>query len=395
MSEERRQADRKQKLKASRRDNRWKVIMVLLVLLIAALASVMYLFGIDFAAVSNGFRDEDGNSVFSSSSGVQYPYYLDNSSDLQTMKAVKEQLFLLNDNTLYFINAKTGKTARSAEHQYSNPVCDTAGRYVLTYDQARYRVRIDTASELRNEQTFNQEILTACIADNGAYAVATTSDQAASEVTVYSRSFKELFTWYSTDGYIIEMALSGNTLVVATVHSEDAQLYSTVTLINHSKGTEIASFRMDGGAVGHMQFAGSHLFVISDNACSVILNQKEKKDLLLPGEQTVLCYDFTPNDTLLLAYAPYESANSAYLISFSRKGDTNYDVGLDGTVRSVSGTRSQAHVLLEDRIVTLNQKGESKSDILLGDLPVSLSAISGRLYVRTASQIQYYEAKAR
>lgn len=361
MNDERNTATKEEKMRARKNDNRTKLIAVLVAVALLVIAGVIY------SLQSNGGKIGRVNSN-------AFPYSIESMSKDSFIKSTKTNIVLLNNSLLEVINPSNGSEVKSVTHFFSTPVFDTNDKYIITYDQGRYNFRIDTASKVISEGEVKDNILTACISDSGGYAIATVDGQSGSKVSVYSKSLKELFTWKSTDSYIIDCELTpdGNTLAVATVTSENAKLKTTVHLLNVKKKEEIKAFDYFGSSVAQLKYVSTNdLFVISDSFCAYISNNKESTDILKNGEQKIYNYDFSANNDLSILYGSVENSHEYTLGHYSRSGKNTFSIPVKSDVKDVFCSNSSVSVLLDEKLERYNLKGE-----LIGntDVPKSVSA---------------------
>lgn len=360
MNNERNIATKEEKMRARKNDNRAKLIAVLVAFALIMLAGVIYLLQ------SNGGKI---GSVGSNS----FPYNIESVSKDSFIKSTKTNIVMLNNSLLEVINPANGSEVKGVTHFFSTPVFETNDKYIITYDQGRYNFRIDTASKVISEGEVKENILTACISDNGSYAIATVDGQSGSKITVYSKSLKELFTWKTTDSYIIDCELTsdGNTLAVATITSENAELKTTVHILNVKKQNEIKFFEYSGSATADLKYVSRNdLFVITDSFCAYISNSKESQELLKNGEQKIYNYEFSDGNLSVL-YGSIENSHEYMLESYAKNGKKAFSIPINGDVKDIHCSSSSVSVLLDEKIEKYNMKG-----VLIGNAVAPKSATS-------------------
>ena len=126
-------------------------------------------------------------------------------------------------------------------------------------------------------QNFDTEekIITAAIADNGNYAVATYSNSYASAVTVFSKRNKQIYEWYSAEDTVNNIALSstGKKLAVSSFNSSSGLFKSKVNVINYAlslshglRPTATVKIEINGKEY-QQSAAGDGQYVIDADAC--------------------------------------------------------------------------------------------------------------------------------
>lgn len=382
MEENRKTAEQEQQRQARRRDSRWKTLVMCLAVAVAVIIGLVV-----YMEVGPGF----GASGTGSAAVQPFPYPVENNSESKNfMKTTKDKLVLLNGTLLEFVNPSNGKKMKSIVHFYSNPVFDVNGKYVLTYDQGRKKMRIDTVSDTLFENELAQNIITAAIGQNGTFAVATVPEQGNSDLTVYSKSLKELFTWNSMDGYIIEMDISpdGKHIAVATTASGDTGLQTTVRIFQVQSKKEVFNFSLSGVSAPVIQYvSGNDFFVMSSNSLSYISNNKTVETLLAPGEQTLQQYACSDNGVLSVLYTKFEHSNSSMLATYSKSGKQLFANEVGEPVKGLYNTRSATLLLYNDRAEAFTRAGKLQSKTSVSPYAQCAVQFGSKLYVLSVGEV--------
>ena len=384
MADKRKLSTKEAKMRARKRDNQFKFIAIAVVASVLLIIMIFYFLNIDFVNVT-GSQD----TFTATGNNGSFPYSIDTTSDTSILSATRDNLIHLDDNNLYFINPSNGGNVKTVNHFYSNPVIDINGKYVLTYDQDKYRLRIDTSTNVICDNELEQNIITASISENGTYAVATTSKKAFSQATIYSRSLKKLFTWYSTDGYIIDMAISdnGKYTAIAAIKSKDTLIDSTVHIFDNKTGEIIKKFEYHDNTIAHLQYAGNSLFVLCDDEVSLIQNNEDKIDIVKHNSSVVICYDIPNNSDIRIVTGDYFDSPNSTLSVYNRKGELKKAIKLTGNVKSIAGSSSITSVLFDDKIEYYNSSYELKNTLKLDAGAFDIEYFSSNAYALTNQQI--------
>lgn len=372
-------------MKARKRDNQIKAAAVTIVAVVILAAMVLNMLNIHI------FDFTKTNSATYTSSGTQtFPYPLDEGVNAHYMKASNDSILLYDANNLSFISPSSGKNTKIVNHFFSEPVVDISGRYVLTYAQGKTKFRIDTLTKEICEAETKQKIISACVAENGAYAIATTAKSGISEATVYSKSLKKLFTWNSTDSYIIDMALNmnGSKLAVAAITSKDAVIQTKVSVIDVKSGETLQSFVYNDSTVMKMKYVSySSFYVVCDNALYFVENNTDQKQLSEAAAKEIICYDFSKNNELRVVYSAYDTSKKQILEVFNRRGESRINIALSGEVQSIGGASNVICLLFGDKVECYDGKGGLKSTLQLEDKVYNAVYFSNYVYLQTADKI--------
>lgn len=350
--------NQRKKLRARAYDHRWKT----LVMCVAVGLAIVIGFLVFVEQKGGGFRDSDGN--FSLRGNQGFPYSIEATTANTYLKATQDSLVTLDTTLLEFINPANGKSVKSVTHFFTNPVFCVRGKYVLTFDQNRTKLRVDTASQVLFESERKSNIITATIGEDGTFAVATQPNSGKSNLVVYSKSLNELFTWNSTDGYIINMGIStdGNSIAVATVNSINAALKTTVHVFNVKNGKEIKSFHVQGDSVAAIEYVSRNdFYILTKSGCSYIANHDEQTELLKTGEQTMLQYAISPSGALSLLYTQYDNSTSTSLGLYTSNGKLNVTKEISEPVKSIYACGSTTSVLYGEKVAAYRRTGELQS----------------------------------
>lgn len=351
MNETRKEAEKSEKLRARKRDNKMKMAVVL------CFAFVVIVVGVFFAVKSVVQKDDSSTTV----SDKGFPCALEGSEISTFMKPSSESIVVLDNTMVEFLSPGNGKTQKSVAHFFSNPVFDVQGKYVLTFDQGRNKYRIDTVSKVITETETESNIIDAAIGENGTYALALAQERTKSQLAVYSKSLKELFTWNSTQGYIIDIAVSpnGKSVAAACVNSSNASVITTVRVFDVKSGKETASFEFPEQLVAEMFYSDTNdFFVITDTSLAYISDNKDKTDLLKQSEQVIESYSYDNSGNLAVNYSKYENSANSVVDTFDKSGKLIHSISSQTFVKGVSRSKNYTCTLTESGIIAKDNKGK-------------------------------------
>lgn len=365
----------------------WSVIIVVFVALL-----VMKICEIDFDAIKNRYTDKDGKFTVSMTTDEDaYPYQLDSSNNVY-IHSVNDKLSVLTNSSLNVLNPTNAKALYSFDHGYANPMVCYAQNYICLFDQGGTRLRLDTNNDNLYESTMQKPILTADVAPNGNVIYAIQSDNAKSELVVNTRSLKNLLDIDINDGYVVSVAIdqSGKKCAYATVNSENAVLKTTVHTLNidSNNNEDIATFVFEGTNILDMKYKSSNLYVIGDNAVSVISSQKSQKQVFKSGTISVINYAYTASDELIVDYTEYDGANENIVAYVRSNGKVKTSIKLDKRIKDVSASSKEIMVLYSDKIETYSiTKGVLKSSFACDDSYKSTHPISSKTFVQRGQML--------
>lgn len=380
MNETRKQAEKSEKMRARKRDNKMKLTIVLCFAFAVVVAGT-------FFAVKSFVNRQDNNTTVSDKG---FPCALEGKENTTFMRVSSESVVVLDNSLIEFLSPGNGKTQKSVPHFFSNPVFDVHGKYVLTFDQGRTKYRIDTAGKVITETETQKNIIDGAIAENGTYALALSQDRAKAQLVVYSKSLKELFTWNSTQGYIIDIAVStnGKYVAAACANSLNASVMSTVHIFEVKSGKEISKFDFDDQVVAEMFYSDTNdLFVITDNSLAYISNNAELKQLLKPSEQVIESFSYEDGGTLAVQYSKYENSANSFVDTFDEKGNVIHSISSQTLIKGISRSKNYTLVLTDKGISAKDDKGKDYT-AKAGENATKIVSMSNNCYIINVDKIE-------
>lgn len=256
-----------------------KIIWIALAVVIVAIIA-MKISEIDFKALKNNLTDENGKLSISSlvSDESRFPVLLDSSGDI-TFGTAGNQLAVLSDVSFTVVNSGNANVQYSDNHGFANPIMKTSGSYAVIFDQGTDKYRLDSATEKIYTDKCDNIILCADVSNSGIIALATTSNEAKSEIVVHNKALKEKLKYKVSGGYVTAVAIddSSNRIAFAAVNSENAKLKTTVYTMNINDEKPRAEFVYYSSAVLDLHFSSSDLYVVGSDFISIISSLKDEK----------------------------------------------------------------------------------------------------------------------
>ena len=244
-----------------------------------------------------------------------------------------------------------------------------------------------------NEKETKYMILTGALGKDGSVAIATRAEDAQSMLTVYNSKEKEIFVWKCAKENIISCDVSdnGKLFAVSVLGVENGSVYSKVYIFDRRKDTPKASFTYQDSAVSSIRFLSNEtLFVLGNNMCSVIKDEKEEN--INVSVNTPYMIHISDNNTAVLVLSKYSSTTQKLVNVYDKSGRELFSNEIDGLVKSVSTDGKYVGVLTDNNVQIYNMKGE-----LVGSANVNTDAekviVSGRnTYVYSADKIEKFSS---
>lgn len=295
---------------------------------------------------------ENAENLFSLIGSGGYPVNLESTDTLYSVSR-GSYYYVLTDTRLSALT-NGGKTVYSHSHGFEAPVLKTSATRALIFDQGGNDAYIYNLHELKAHLEPENEIITAAISDSGVYALATRSASYASVVSVYSKSGKSLYTWYSSVDTVNNIAISpnGKKIAVTAFNAESGAFKSKLCVFEFDSADAVYTKTLDGGPF--VTLDGFH------NRCFTAATE-----------------------------------NKLFFVSWSDCGVTEYEsdyslsllsAGTGGTVAVFNRESDRT----DNRLAVFNAKGKLKNEFKLNAAITDISIKNGNIYCISDTEIQLY-----
>lgn len=312
-----------------------------------------------------------------------------------TVKNINNKLGVLTPSTFTVIDTKKAVAKYTFDHGYSNPVIKTSGIYSLLVDQGSTKMRLDNTSENVYENELKGNILCGDVAKNGNTALATLSGDKLCNVTVYNKSLDKKMSYDLDYGYIVDIAInnSGSKIAFVALNSKNAQLKAKLYTMNVGTSEPKAILDLPNCNVLELKYNSDNLYVVADDYIGIVSNQKKLKTVFECGKINTVCYTFTPNDELVLAYNDYSNSTENKLVRVRVGGNTKSETTVNGNIRYISASPSVVSVLTDSNIVTYSLGNmKQKKRVSVDDSVKSICQMGSAVFIHRQSLIERNES---
>lgn len=176
-------------------------------------------------------------------------------------------MILYNKQHMMAINSK-GKLLWKTNTAMSQPVAETAGKYVLVYDLGgKNYAALYKNGECVTEYNLGNDIISAKVNKNGDTVFATDTVGYKGNVKVFDKKGNERFSWNSGDGYILDAVLKngGRQLAIAQFRSDTDKAASSIQFIDIPRKKLISTTIREESVISEIRYCRGKLTVVSDN----------------------------------------------------------------------------------------------------------------------------------
>ena len=314
-----------------------------------------------------------------------FPLTISGSSSYQAALA-DDTLFLLHDAYLSTYSMH-GDAGDNRQHAFQNATMNTAGKYVLLFENGGTSFRLDTRHKNVYGKSVDNNILSGVVSDNGTVALITESGSYACAIVVYDNTGKRLYQRNCTE-YVVDLAFhkDSNGLCLTSVKVENGVVQSTVTSITFNQvDTQWTSMPLETLSVKSGFSSNDKFCVVGNTACAYYM-------------QGTYNYNGT------LVSADLENGKAALIIQDDQKRNTSLVLldqsvsspkvlSIDSTAEEVRVCDGDAIVMSRGNITSYDFSGTALATVNLDGAYTSFLKQDGYLFLLGYDQIDRVDFK--
>ncbi len=308
----------------------------------------------------------------------------------QDVYSLSNHIMLLTDTDVVLYN-KYGEISSQTGHNSSHPHVVAKNDKALIYDKGYNHFQIQDKNGIVYSSSTNNSITNADFADNGSYAISTTSTRFLSEMYVYNKNNNEICYWKSTNGYISAMSFSKTSkkLAVSSIYAENGELKSGIRLFDLNRETDPIVFEKEflGSSVISVQYLDNFDILLVFDDSYLIINEKGNiiKEYKYDYE---LYYQNTSLNCSVLVFKD----NSGKLFLHRIGGDSSITtMNLEETdFKSLAFNSSHIFVLGEENISSYNLYGQKEIKVSSIADAFEIAEKDGLVYALNFTQIKEF-----
>lgn len=334
--------------------------------------------------------------VSSVGDGSSYPYSAAG-QNVKEIKRIGHELMLVKNEGITILDFSSS-VLLNLGLKYSDAAVSVKNGRAVVFDRNANKFCVTGKTKSLYPGETKGAILTAVMGKNGYVAVATLSEDAASELTVYDRGMKEYFKWKCVSDYIADMSISdnGKNIAVIVLGVRDAEIFSKLWVFEMGSGEPLASFEYGGTTLVDVEYTGKkQIVVLGDNLRSVISPDMTRKDESFSGN-TLGCFASAENGRQAVVLLPYGKENTPKLCVYAKDGTKSFEESFFGRITDVACSSSHAAVLVEDKIYSFDSVGRLAGIAELDEKAsgIEILATAGAVYALFDDRIEKYATAA-
>lgn len=168
-----------------------------------------------------------------------------NGSDSMTFKSFRGGLAVC-DSDKYSYYDTSGVLLSEQSLEYSKPIMAPSEKYMLVYDLGGTSFSIFNQLTQIISRSTEREIISACISNDGEFAIASKSNETRYVVDYYSGSFNKIMSIYK-DNYVTCLAISpdGNTLCICEACPGESNFNCEIEIVRRGKSEPVQILTFD------------------------------------------------------------------------------------------------------------------------------------------------------
>ncbi len=313
-----------------------------------------------------------------------------NTDSTKSIKLIGENLLVLTTEN-FTVYSPSGKELFSKPHTYADPAVSINGKRGVIFDRSGTGFTlISDKKEVYSGETV-KNILTACYGESGNYALATYSDKATSELSVYDKNNVLAFQWRSNYDRIGAITLSddGNYAGVAALGAENGDIYTNIVLFGFDYNEPLNTQKVSGAAAIDIMFSGNtELTAVSNDG---IYKVKKKSDIFEITKQyfptEFSSYSRNSKGKYAVALAKYGSANLSEITVFKENGKGQTAIKINADVSDIYLSNKYIFALASDKILVYNLNGGEVSSIEINGEAYTLLATDDFIFIPSLDNI--------
>ena len=293
-------------------------------------------------------------------------------------------MYVLTDETLSLVTP-TGAYQMLKVIGYVEPVIKSCGKYGLVFDRlsGKYLLFCNAKILLEGESEEQAQILTADVAADGSFLLATKGKESASMLTYYSKDGEKLFRWICAKDHIVSVCLAENRhdILCAALNAKNGEIITKLYLLDtYSDQTQWEYTLKSAAAIDCFFVSGSKVAVVCAD-CRVVIDTKKSKPQpnVYEYPASLLAVDSEGENTVIVT--PKFGSFDAYevcLLNGSNK--ESYVFHTDARIIDVRCVGKRSYLLTENAVLVVGPSGKGSVITQIPGVERGLDVLSGHVY---------------
>lgn len=300
-----------------------------------------------------------------------YPIKIENEKiKAQNLKLVNGNAVLVS-NTSYKCFNKNGNLILDMPHSFSDPILKTCEDKVLIFDLNNENLQIGFKSTLIDKIKSENKIMSASIAKNGTYAVASLTPVGDSNLEIFKILKKEpVYKKQFLGEYVTDVAISKNAKTAALVlnNAESGEIVSKVNVVDIEKKKEKFKIESRNNLMFFIDFiSNEYALALGDNALVVVNTRNGKHKNYNFQNKKLSAFCMNKNVGFALALSSSDSGSDCEILIFNSRGTLKNTIKTDLIIKGLSYNYGTVAALSLDKIYFYNLSNSKNPAVILCD----------------------------
>lgn len=328
---------------------RWQVILAGILVVILAITICQI-------AIPAGIPETLSTTVSAMGTG-EFPIEFE-STNTNNVVAKQGYFYVLTDSEIKAVS-NGGKVIFSYSHGFENPVLKTSSTRAIVFNQGGNDALIFSLKKLESAITLEDEIINAAIGDNGTYALVTTAKGYVAKVSVYKKSDKPVYEWFSANDMInnVAVARNGKKIAISTISAKVGGFDSKLMILNLKSANAEFEKQYNGELIYNLStsFSGG-VAVATSNTFDFVRWYKFKCETNKNDYNLQMLRE--SNKGTLLLYNRENDKTDNRIIVTNKSGKKKFEIKFNGIITDIAFKNNHIYLISDTKAYILDSKGE-------------------------------------
>lgn len=283
-------------------------------------------------------------------------YMVDPNATVVKFEGKGNAAFLLT-NTYFEIFNNSGNNVLYFKHGFANPSMDVAESRILIFDRGAKKYKVFNYSTVLFEGTTHNGIISADIAKNGKLAFITSSDSHASDLKVFNKNNKELFTWNSNHVLTaVAFNKSASLVAVSGVFSEAGVLSSKIDVVDGNNGKQKFSLDFHGEVISSIIEYSGKIIAASEGKVYVI-NWKTGEYTTLETDGIISFLYVNNSNQLVLVHSRSDMQTFNNISTYNTKFNLKSNFVINAVLYDIITDKNNAYAVYDNKMCVFDNEG--------------------------------------
>lgn len=280
-------------------------------------------------------------------------------------------------------------------HGMSNPALAANGSRAVLFDRGGKQFRVETRFSEPFSSTTDYPIVSACVGQSGRFAIVSESGSYLSEVNVFDATYHNIFKWDSTQGRVLNAALSpdGKSMAAVTVSAKDGVITSTLSIFRLDRQKPVAEKTVEGTLFLSLQYTDSgRIAAVGDNRADFFTADGQKDTTYSYDDKSIRCY-YNEEGRTAVALGAYGSGSQSTLVSFSGDGKVAGRTDIAGAAQALYAAGGRLTMLRTSDVWYGTTKCKQQGTVAVSGDPLEALLLKNHIYVFGLQSVNRFAAK--